>query len=86
MPTADVATIRAKFEGLRPYLDERRRRLWAATEALALGRGGVTVVAAATGLRRNTIQAGLGELRAGGSALPDQRVRAGRGPEGAGGR
>ncbi len=76
MPTADVATIRAKFEGLRPYLDERRRRLWAATEALALGRGGVTVVAAATGLRRNTIRAGLGELRAGGSALPDQRVRA----------
>src|SRR5438067_2014258 len=76
MNAADVATIRAKFEGLRPYLDERRRRLWAAAEALALGRGGVTAVAAATGLRRNTIRAGVGELRAGGSPLPEQRVRA----------
>jgi hypothetical protein len=76
MNAADVASIRAKFEGLRPYLDERRRRLWAATEALALGRGGVTAVAAATGLRRNTIRAGIGELRAGGSVVPEQRVRA----------
>jgi hypothetical protein len=50
--------------------------LWAATEALALGRGGVTAVAAATGLRRNTIRAGIGELRAGGSVVPEQRVRA----------
>jgi hypothetical protein len=75
---ADVAAIRAKFEGLRPYLDERRRRLWAAAEALALGRSGVTAVAQATGLRRNTIRAGVSELRAGGRAVPvpDQRVRA----------
>src|SRR5256885_996980 len=36
----DVATIRAKFEAVRPYLDERRRRLWAAAEAMALGHGG----------------------------------------------
>ena len=60
---SEVATIRAKFESLRPFLDERRRRLWAATEALALGRGGVTVVAQATALRRNTIQAGIRELQ-----------------------
>jgi DDE family transposase len=61
---SDVATLRAKFESLRPFLDERRRRLWAATEALALGRGGVTAVATATALRRNTIQAGIRELQA----------------------
>jgi hypothetical protein len=81
---SEVATIRAKFESLRPFLDERRRRLWAATEALALGRGGVTVVAQATALRRNTIQAGIRELRtrapvaAGEPVLagPDRRVRA----------
>ena len=53
-------TIATKFEALRPFLDERRRRLWAAAEALALGRGGVTLVAAATGLHRNTIGEEIG--------------------------
>src|SRR6266540_6850137 len=80
----DVAAIRTKFEALRPFLDERRRRLWAATEALALGRGGVTAVAAATALRRNTLHAGIRELQARASMAvappappaPEQRVRA----------
>src|SRR5919199_6592229 len=61
----DVATIRAKFEVLRPYLDERRRRLWAAAEAMALGRGGMTAVATATGLQRATIRVGVRELQSG---------------------
>ncbi len=39
------AHVQAKYAALRPYLDERRRRLWAANEALALGRGGVKLVA-----------------------------------------
>jgi hypothetical protein len=56
--------IRAKYAALRPFLDERRRRLWAANEALALGRGGVSAVAAATGLARRTIGDGVQELRA----------------------
>ena len=78
---SDVATIRAKFECLRPFLDERRRRLWAAAEALALGRGGVTAVATATALRRNTIAAGIRELQVGGGAAvgtrpSEARVRA----------
>jgi Rhodopirellula transposase DDE domain len=70
-------TIAARFAALRPFLDERRRRLWAAAEAQAVGRGGVTTVAAATGLQRNTIRAGLRELRGADPApVPsDQRVR-----------
>ena len=82
----DVATIRGKFETLRPYLDERRRRLWAAAEAMALGHGGITTVAAATGLQRATIRVGLRELQSSPSmstepqpatmAEPTQRVRA----------
>lgn len=70
-------TIAARFEALRPFLDERRRRLWAAAEAQTLGRGGVTTVAAATGLQRNTICAGLRELHAPEtpSLSTDQRVR-----------
>jgi len=61
---SNQAAIRTKFTALRPVLDERARRWWAAAEALALGRGGVGQVAAATGLHRNTIQAGLAELQA----------------------
>ena len=61
------AQVQAKYAALRPFLDERRRRLWAAGEALALGRGGVQLVAAATGLARSTLGDGLRELRA---ALP----------------
>src|SRR2546426_6697760 len=60
----DVPSMRAKFEALRPYLDERRRRLWAAAEAMVLGRGGITAGAKATRLQRPTICAGIPELRA----------------------
>jgi hypothetical protein len=56
-------TVRSKFELLRPLMDERMRRQWAASEALSLRRGGVTVVARATGLSRTTIGVGMRELR-----------------------
>src|SRR6187397_316323 len=57
-----VQAIRAKYTSLEPVLDERVGRLWAATEARAIGRGGITRVAEATGLSRVTIRAGLKEL------------------------
>lgn len=47
-----------------PFLDERGRRLFAANEAISLGRGGVTAVAAAIGLARSTINRGVAELKA----------------------
>src|ERR1700680_3804015 len=46
-----------------PFLDERGRRLFAANEAISLGRGGVTAVAAATGIARSTINRGVAELK-----------------------
>ena len=55
--------IRRKFEALEPVLDERSRRQWAGAEAMAVGWGGVSVVALATGLSRTTIGVGVGELR-----------------------
>jgi hypothetical protein len=58
----DVDVISEKYTTLEPILDERARRLWAATEARAIGRGGVSRVSEATGLSRITIQAGLNEL------------------------
>jgi hypothetical protein len=57
-----IACIRQKYLALSPVMDELMRRLWVATEASALGRGGVTAVSLATGVARNTITAGLREL------------------------
>jgi hypothetical protein len=54
--------VREKFLALAPVMDERMRRQWAATEALALGWGGVSTVSAATGLARNTITRGIRDL------------------------
>jgi hypothetical protein len=48
---------------LGPLLNERQRRLWAATEALAWGYGGITRLAEVTGLSRMTVRAGVRELR-----------------------
>ena len=59
----DVGLVRQKFEALRPLMDERMRRLWAGSEAIALGRGGIAVVAEATGMARNTVVAGIREQR-----------------------
>jgi hypothetical protein len=63
--------IRRTYESLRPEMDERMRRQWAAAEARELGYGGVTVVSSATGLSRSTIGAGLAEL----NLAPWRRLR-----------
>jgi transposase len=55
--------ILARFEALNPSLDERSRRLLAAAEAQAVGRGGVSLVSRVTGIARSTIGRGLAELR-----------------------
>ena len=57
-----IEGIRRKFAALSPVMDERMRRQWAAAEAVALGWGGVTAVARATGLAWNTIKAGMRDL------------------------
>ena len=70
----DLATLRAKHAALRAVLTERSRRLWAATEARALGYGGIAAVARATGLSPATISRGLAELDAD-APLSGDRVR-----------
>jgi len=54
--------IGQRWELMREHLDERQRRTFAAAEAKVLGRGGVSQVAAATGLARGTIMAGMEEF------------------------
>ena len=77
----DHAAIRLRYEALDPLLDERARRRFAAAEALAAGRGGVTAVARVTGVARSTIDRGLAELRgdAAPAAAPDWVRRKGGG-------
>jgi hypothetical protein len=79
----DAEVISEKYKTLEPVLNEHARRLWAATEARAIGRGGVSRVSAATGLSRITIRAGLNELR---SFLVGQVDVAGRIRKSGGGR
>ena len=71
---SDVAVIRQKYLALRDVLDERARRLWAATEARAAGRGGFTAVVKATGMSSKTLARGIRELDSG-EKLPLNRIR-----------
>jgi len=59
------AVLREKYAVLAPVLNERSRRLWAAAEARALGRGGQTLVAKVTGMSRSTLHRGRQELAQG---------------------
>jgi len=65
--------LKQKVALLWPHLDERARRLFAASEARQLGHGGVSTVSRACGLSRVTITKGLQELAD--PPLPAGRVR-----------
>ena len=69
-----LAELRAKFHSVWPLLDERTRRLMAASEAQALGYGGVSLVRLACGLSRKAIAKGLREIEEG-SAPGGGRIR-----------
>jgi DNA-binding phage protein len=70
-----LAPIRDRFVLLSPHLDERERRLLAATEARAAGYGGIAAVARATGIAVSTIGRGLRELRGATDPAEATRVR-----------
>jgi hypothetical protein len=68
------ATIREKFQSLASHLNERTRRIWAATEANAHGYGGASIVSRATGISRRAILVGQREIKTG-THLIEGRVR-----------
>lgn len=74
-----VRAIRNKFRVLRSALDERQRRLWAAAESQALGRGGLSVVVQATGMAKTTILRGLREIGSRDALAPGRIRRPGAG-------
>jgi DDE family transposase len=65
--------IASRFARIRPFLDERQRRLWLGSEAAELGVSGVAIVARAVGADPKTVRRGRDELAAG--IVPDGRVR-----------
>lgn len=54
--------LEQKYRSIASFLDERSRRVWAATEAQAIGRGGISLLHMVTGLSRPTIYRGLREI------------------------
>ncbi len=65
MPDSTVVQwVREKYLSLSEVLNERSRRVWAATEARSLGRGGIAAVVAATGMSSATVHKGIREVEA----------------------
>jgi len=71
--------LKRKFRYAWPHLDERTRRIMAATEAVSLGYGGVSMVALACGLSRKAIGKGIREIQGGGKPLVGRIRRPGAG-------
>jgi hypothetical protein len=71
----DEGAIRERYQAMAPLLDERQRRCFAGAEAAAIGHGGQTAVARATGLSLPTVRAGVREVEQGATALEDGRIR-----------
>ena len=74
-----IQTIHRKYSAILLDLDERGSRRWAAAEAMAIGRGGITAVSKATGIARSTIQIGIKELKSPEVLAPDRQRRPGGG-------
>ena len=65
--------ITTKYELLTDHLNEKTRRLWAVSEALAIGNGGITLVAEAISMSRTTLHSGLADVQSG--RLSRDRIR-----------
>jgi hypothetical protein len=63
--------VLTQYERIRPFLDERGRRLWATNEAIGFGKGGIRTVAEALRMSSVTIIAGVRELRGEGRQEPE---------------
>jgi hypothetical protein len=74
-----VSELKRKFRSAWPHLDERTRRIMAASEEMSLGYGGVSVVGRACGLSRKAISKGIRELQAKGKPLVGRVRRPGAG-------
>ena len=79
MSSRSEAVLEQKLGAVWPMLDERTRRLMAASEARALGYGGVSLVHRACGLSRQAIARGIREIEGGARLAPGRMRRPGAG-------
>lgn len=70
-----INQIRGKYECLSGVLNERSLRLWAGTEAEAIGRGGQKIVSEAIGMHKNTVLSGVKEIRGERGFIEKGRIR-----------
>lgn len=59
----DTHLIKKRFKTLEPFLDERLRRIYSATEAKVIGYGGISIVSRETGVSRRAIALGKEEIK-----------------------
>lgn len=71
----DESGIQWRYRALAPVMDERARRLVLAAEALAIGRGGQSAVARATGVAPQTVRRGMQELAQPKAGVSKGRIR-----------
>ena len=76
---SEEEVIKRRFERVSGELNERTRRLVAASEAMAIGWGGISAVSRATGLSRKAISQGIKELQEGGGGNEERIRRTGGG-------
>jgi hypothetical protein len=74
-----LSELKRKFRSAWPHLDERTRRIMAASEAMSLGYGGVSVVGRACGLSRKAISKGIREIQTKAKPLEGRIRRSGAG-------
>ena len=74
---AIVAQVKKRYQVISPHLTEHAKRLWAASAALTIGRGGTTLVGEATGMSRVTITKGEPAVQA--CVIPESVRRRQRG-------
>jgi hypothetical protein len=81
VPEGAAAGLAAKFAVMRKVADERTWRVYLGSEALALGRGGITAVALAARVSQTTVAAGIAEIESGelGDLPPGRSRRPGGG-------
>jgi hypothetical protein len=74
-----VAAVRQRYQYFAPYLTEQTRRLWAASEALTIGRHGSAIVVEATGIAADTLLKGKAALQCASPPSPDRQRSPGGG-------
>lgn len=66
--------VQKRYSGIQNHLNEKERRLWCGNEAVAIGRGGISIVARATGVSRTTVSEGAKEIQ-NKKILPEKGIR-----------